>query len=50
MKYKQIVTAKDLPSFHRVIAPGTPVTRDLRLDRLNVFIEEDGTVKRVHYG
>jgi hypothetical protein len=32
----------------RVVRPGQPVTMDFREDRLNVDLNENDTVKRVH--
>ena len=34
----------------RVIHPGTPVTKDFRIDRLNVDVDESGTVTRIYCG
>ncbi len=34
----------------RVIRPGTPVTKDFRIDRLNVDVDESGTVTRIYCG
>jgi len=39
-----------LPSPHRVIFPGQPVTMDFRADRLNVEIGADDKVARVYCG
>ncbi|KAL7912603.1 hypothetical protein GGI35DRAFT_440684 [Trichoderma velutinum] len=41
---------KDLPESHRIIKPGTIVTKDFRPDRLNVHLNEDGTVSHVSHG
>ncbi|PNY25133.1 Translation machinery-associated protein 20 [Tolypocladium capitatum] len=35
---------KDLPEQHRIISPGTLVTKDYNENRLNVHLNEDGTV------
>ncbi|KAG8167624.1 hypothetical protein KVR01_003313 [Diaporthe batatas] len=41
---------RELPEKHRVIAPGTMVTKDFHADRLNVHVREDGTVSHVTHG
>ncbi|PGH27374.1 hypothetical protein AJ80_00852 [Polytolypa hystricis UAMH7299] len=41
---------KDLPKEHRVVEPGMMVTMDHKPDRLNVHVNEDGTVTEVKYG
>jgi hypothetical protein len=41
---------KDLPEECRVIVPGQMVTKDFREKRLNVHLNEDGTVSHVHHG
>ncbi|PGH30472.1 hypothetical protein GX50_06763 [[Emmonsia] crescens] len=41
---------KDLPAAHRVVQPGMAMTMDYRPDRLNVHVNEDGTVTNVKYG
>ncbi|KAF2447585.1 hypothetical protein P171DRAFT_452822 [Karstenula rhodostoma CBS 690.94] len=41
---------KDLPSVHRVLQPDSMSTMDHRPDRLNVHVDEQGTVKNVRYG
>ncbi|KAF1798853.1 hypothetical protein V8B55DRAFT_1521849 [Mucor lusitanicus] len=46
----EVVRIKDLPSYHRVLPPGAIMTRDYRLDRLNVFIDDNRKVERVYYG
>ncbi|KAL2267818.1 hypothetical protein VTJ83DRAFT_5095 [Remersonia thermophila] len=40
----------ELPEKTRVIHPGSIVTRDYREDRLNVHVNEDGTVSHVTKG
>lgn len=39
-----------LPTFSRVIHPKSAVTLDYRLDRLNVYVGEDGKVSKVTCG
>ncbi|KAL6868816.1 hypothetical protein ACO1O0_000137 [Amphichorda felina] len=41
---------RELPEKHRIIAPGSKVTRDFRADRLNVHVDETGIVSHVTYG
>ncbi|OAA54656.1 Proteinase inhibitor I78 [Cordyceps fumosorosea ARSEF 2679] len=41
---------RDLPEFTRIIKPGSVITKDLREDRLNVHVEEDGVVTHVYHG
>ncbi|KAL5083233.1 hypothetical protein Trisim1_001851 [Trichoderma cf. simile WF8] len=41
---------KDLPESHRILKPGSIVTKDFRPDRLNVHLNEDGTVSHVVHG
>ncbi|KAI0597791.1 hypothetical protein F4775DRAFT_593026 [Biscogniauxia sp. FL1348] len=41
---------KDLPQQHRVIRPGMMVTKDFQPDRLNVHVNDDGTVSHVQHG
>jgi hypothetical protein len=41
---------KDLPEPTRIIEPGSMVTKDFRVDRLNVHLQEDGTVSHVAHG
>lgn len=46
----QFFAKTELPEKHRVIAPGQMVTRDFHEDRLNVHVDEEGTVSHVTYG
>ncbi|RFU74015.1 hypothetical protein TARUN_8243 [Trichoderma arundinaceum] len=41
---------RDLPESHRIIKPGTMVTKDFRPDRLNIHLKDDGTVSHVQHG
>ncbi|KAJ2903157.1 peptidase inhibitor i78 family domain-containing protein [Zalerion maritima] len=41
---------RDLPEKHRVIEPGTMVTKDFHEDRLNVFVNEEGMVTHCTHG
>ncbi|KAK2608499.1 hypothetical protein QQS21_002961 [Conoideocrella luteorostrata] len=41
---------KELPEHHRIIAPGQMVTRDFHENRLNVHVDESGTVTHVQHG
>jgi hypothetical protein len=40
----------ELPQETRVIEPGSMVTKDFRPERLNVQVNEDGTVSHVYHG
>jgi hypothetical protein len=40
----------DLPKTTRVIEPGSIVTKDYNPDRLNVHLNDDGTVAHVNHG
>ena len=46
----QMFCKRDLPEEHRIISPGTMVTKDYNEDRLNVHLNEDGTVSHVLHG
>jgi hypothetical protein len=39
-----------LPEFSRILHPNTPMTRDYRLDRLNVYVDEGGKISKVTCG
>ncbi|KIH92910.1 hypothetical protein SPBR_03363 [Sporothrix brasiliensis 5110] len=41
---------KDLPKNARVIPHGATATNDVSPDRLNISLNEDGTVAKVHHG
>ncbi|GAD96628.1 conserved hypothetical protein [Paecilomyces variotii No. 5] len=41
---------KDLPQTHRVVKPGDMTTMDHNPDRLNIHVDDDGTVRDVKYG
>ncbi|KAK6531428.1 hypothetical protein TWF281_008233 [Arthrobotrys megalospora] len=44
---------QDLPQgvqAHRVIAPGTMVTKDFRPSRMNVHVDDDGTCTHINFG
>ncbi|KAL6880849.1 hypothetical protein J3F83DRAFT_8884 [Trichoderma novae-zelandiae] len=41
---------RDLPEVHRIIKPGSIVTKDFRPERLNIHLKEDGTVSHVQHG
>ncbi|KAJ4367436.1 hypothetical protein N0V83_007019 [Neocucurbitaria cava] len=40
----------DLPKEHRVIKPDSMSTMDHKPERLNVHVDDDGTVKKVTHG
>lgn len=46
----QAFSKKDLPKNARVIPYGATATNDVAPDRLNVSLNEDGTVAKVHHG
>lgn len=39
-----------LPKGARVLHPTTPMTRDYRLDRLNIHVSENGLISRITCG
>lgn len=41
---------EDLPQPNRVLTPTTMCTRDLRVDRLNVNVDDSGKCQSVHMG
>ncbi|KAJ5086438.1 hypothetical protein NUU61_007745 [Penicillium alfredii] len=41
---------KDLPESHRVLKPGDMKTMDHKPERLNIHVDDDGTVRDVNYG
>ncbi|KAF2748121.1 hypothetical protein M011DRAFT_467171 [Sporormia fimetaria CBS 119925] len=50
-KHDEITFAKqDLPEEHRVLGPDSMSTMDHKPERLNVHVDEDGTVRNVRYG
>ncbi|EDU40157.1 Inhibitor-I78 domain containing protein [Pyrenophora tritici-repentis] len=40
----------DLPKEHRIVKPDSMSTMDHKPERLNVHVDEDGTVKKVTHG
>lgn len=46
----QTFAKKDLPEQHRVLQPDSMKTMDFRPERLNIHVDEEGTVKNVQYG
>ncbi|CAD6446715.1 04d6f175-161f-4d08-847d-a3da1fb9a8fb [Sclerotinia trifoliorum] len=40
---------QDLPEEHRIIEPGSMVTKDFKENRLNIHLNEDGTVSHVNH-
>lgn len=46
----QAFSKNDLPKDARIIPHGTTATNDHAPDRLNVSLNEDGTVANVHHG
>ncbi|KAE8346740.1 hypothetical protein BDV24DRAFT_158371 [Aspergillus arachidicola] len=41
---------KDLPQSHRIVKPGDMMTMDYRPERLNVHLDDKGTVHDVNFG
>ncbi|GAQ41483.1 hypothetical protein AtubIFM55763_009200 [Aspergillus tubingensis] len=41
---------KDLPQQHRVLKPGDAKTMDMRPERMNIHLGDDGTVHDVTFG
>jgi hypothetical protein len=48
--YNQTFAKTDLPQQHRVLKPDSMQTMDFQPERLNVHVDEDGTVKKVTKG
>jgi hypothetical protein len=46
----QTFAKKDLPKEHRVLGPDSFSTADFKPERLNIHVDEDGTVKGVKFG
>jgi hypothetical protein len=46
----QTFAKTDLPKEHRVLKPDSMSTMDHKPERLNVHVDEDGTVKKVTHG
>ncbi|RKP06323.1 hypothetical protein THASP1DRAFT_31857 [Thamnocephalis sphaerospora] len=44
-----LVFERDLPKPYRLIGPNTPVTKDLRPNRLNVFIDAKNKITDVRF-
>jgi hypothetical protein len=46
----QTFAKQDLPKEHRVLKPDSMSTMDHKPERLNIHVDDDGTVKNVRYG
>ncbi|PIA13016.1 hypothetical protein COEREDRAFT_83774 [Coemansia reversa NRRL 1564] len=46
----KMVQASLIPGSVRSIWPGTPVTRDLRFDRMNIMCDKNGLITNVSFG
>lgn len=46
----QTFAKTDLPKEHRVLKPDSMSTMDFKPERLNIHVDEDGTVKKVNHG
>ncbi|KAF2120438.1 hypothetical protein BDV96DRAFT_564830 [Lophiotrema nucula] len=50
-EHNEVTFAKtDLPKEHRVLKPDSMSTMDHKPERLNIHVDEEGTVKNVRYG
>lgn len=47
---EQTFAKQDLPKEHRVLKPDSMSTMDHKPERLNIHVDDDGTVKNVRYG
>lgn len=47
---KQTFAKQDLPKEHRVLGPDSMGTMDHKPERLNIHVDEEGTVKDVKFG
>lgn len=46
----QTFAKQDLPQQHRVLQPDSMKTMDYRPERLNIHVDEEGTVRDVKFG
>lgn len=46
----QTFAKKDLPEEHRILKPDSTYTTDHKPERLNIHVDDDGTVKKVVHG
>ncbi|MFD3514454.1 I78 family peptidase inhibitor [Streptomyces sp. NPDC058657] len=46
----RLVHERDLPEPYRIVTPGSFVTQDYRPDRVNVFVDDQGTITHVTLG
>ncbi|MFF0742471.1 I78 family peptidase inhibitor [Streptomyces sp. NPDC004111] len=46
----RLVHERDLPKPYRIITPGSFVTQEYNPDRLNVHVDDSGTITRVDFG
>ena len=49
-KEASALAAMTFPAGTRIIRPGMPITRDLRPDRLNIDLDDQGRITRVWCG
>jgi len=47
---RQTFAKQDLPEEHRVLQPDSMSTMDFKPDRLNIHVDDKGTVQNVRYG
>lgn len=48
--HPQAFAKSSLPDDHRIVPAGAKMTRDLREDRLNIYLNDDGIVSHVAFG
>jgi hypothetical protein len=46
----RLVHERDIPKPYRIIAPGSFVTQDYHPDRLNLYVDDNGTITRINFG
>jgi hypothetical protein len=46
----RLVHERDIPKPYRILTPGSFTTMEYVEDRLNLHVDEQGTITRVHFG
>lgn len=46
----RLVHERDIPKPYRIIAPGSFVTQEYQPDRLNLYLDDNGAITRIHFG
>jgi hypothetical protein len=49
-RYGQTFAKTDLPKEHRILKPDSMKTMDFKPDRVNIHVDDDGTVKSISQG